>query len=104
MRPNRSLPFLFLLLLVAGSAGSVVAQSFTLEQVMSSPFPSELTVSKRGDKLAWAFDAEGKRNIWVAEGPAFAAGSDGGTSLAGFRSKKPFGLSVNPMYAVGMTG
>src|SRR5436190_7972698 len=73
MRPNRSLPFLFLLLLVAGSAGSVVAQSFTLEQVMSSPFPSELTVSKRGDKLAWAFGAEGRRNIWVAEGPAFAA-------------------------------
>jgi dipeptidyl aminopeptidase/acylaminoacyl peptidase len=23
--------------------------------------------------MAWAFDAEGKRNIWVAEGPAFAA-------------------------------
>src|SRR5436190_21248723 len=73
MRPNRSLPFLFLLLLVAGSAGSVVAQSFTLEQVMSSPFPSELTVSKRGDKLAWAFDAEGKRNIWIAEAPSFGA-------------------------------
>ena len=49
------------------------AQSFTLEQVMSSPFPSELIVSKRGDKIAWAFDAEGKRNIWIAEAPAFAA-------------------------------
>ena len=49
------------------------AQSFTLEQVMSSPFPSELTVSKRGDKLAWAFDAEGKRNIWIAEAPAYVA-------------------------------
>ncbi len=48
------------------------AQSFTLEQVMSSPFPSELTVSKRGDKIAWAFDAEGKRNIWIAEAPSFA--------------------------------
>src|SRR6266566_2966217 len=47
------------------------AQSFTLEQVMSSPFPSELTVSKRGDKIAWAFDAEGKRNIWIAEAPSF---------------------------------
>jgi dipeptidyl aminopeptidase/acylaminoacyl peptidase len=46
---------------------------FTLEQVMSSPFPSELTVSKRADKIAWAFDAEGKRNIWTAEAPAFAA-------------------------------
>src|SRR3989441_4058111 len=49
------------------------AQSFTLEQVTSSPFPSELTVSKRGDKIAWAFDAEGKRNIWIAEAPGLAA-------------------------------
>jgi hypothetical protein len=49
------------------AAQLVGAQSFTLEQVMSSPFPSELTVSKRGDRVAWAFDAEGKRNIWIAE-------------------------------------
>ncbi|HXI24561.1 MAG TPA: prolyl oligopeptidase family serine peptidase [Pyrinomonadaceae bacterium] len=51
----------------------VHAQSFTLEQVTSSPFPSDLVVSKRGDKLAWAFDAEGKRNLWIAEAPAYAA-------------------------------
>src|SRR5437870_13812465 len=51
----------------------VKAQSFTLEQVTSAPFPSELTVSKRGDRVAWAFDAEGKRNVWIAEAPAFAA-------------------------------
>jgi dipeptidyl aminopeptidase/acylaminoacyl peptidase len=66
-----------LILLLAGIlfsfAAVAQAQNFTLEQVMSSPFPSDLIVSKRGDKLAWAFDAEGKRNIWVAEGPAFAA-------------------------------
>ncbi len=49
------------------------AQTFTLEQVMSSPFPSDLTVSKRGDRVTWAFDAEGKRNVWIAEAPAFAA-------------------------------
>src|SRR2546421_3874389 len=49
------------------------AQSFTLEQVTSSPFPSDLIVSKRGDKLAWAFDAEGERNIWIAEAPTYAA-------------------------------
>jgi dipeptidyl aminopeptidase/acylaminoacyl peptidase len=49
------------------------AQSFTLEQVTSSPFPSELVVSKHGDRLAWAFDAEGKRNIWIAEAPSFGA-------------------------------
>jgi dipeptidyl aminopeptidase/acylaminoacyl peptidase len=52
---------------------SARAQTFSLEQVMSSPFPSELTVSKHGDKIAWAFDAEGKRNVWIAEAPAFTA-------------------------------
>ena len=69
-------PLLLLLLAIAllvVVTGRIDAQSFTLEQVMSSPFPSELTVSKRGDKVAWAFDAEGKRNIWIAEAPAFAA-------------------------------
>jgi dipeptidyl aminopeptidase/acylaminoacyl peptidase len=60
-------------LLVLCASLSAFAQSFTLEQVMSSPFPSDLTVSKRGDKIAWAFDAEGKRNIWIAEAPAFTA-------------------------------
>ncbi len=44
---------------------------FSLEQVLSSPFPSDLISSPRGDKLAWVFDAEGKRNIWVAEAPGF---------------------------------
>jgi len=54
-------------------AGLAQAQSFTLEQVMSSPFPSDLVTTKRGDRIAWAFDAEGKRNIWTAEAPTFAA-------------------------------
>src|ERR1043166_761456 len=54
-------------------AGAAFAQSFTLEQVTSSPFPTDLVATKRGDKIAWAFDAEGKRNIWIAEAPTFAA-------------------------------
>ncbi|MEW6125889.1 MAG: alpha/beta fold hydrolase [Acidobacteriota bacterium] len=47
------------------------ANGFTLEQVMSSPFPSDLIASPDGNKIAWVFDAEGKRNIWIAEAPAF---------------------------------
>jgi dipeptidyl aminopeptidase/acylaminoacyl peptidase len=70
-RPWLLLPLAIALLVVV--TGRIDAQSFTLEQVMSSPFPSELTVSKGGDKVAWGFDAEGKRNIWIAEAPAFAA-------------------------------
>ncbi len=30
--------------------------------------------------------------------------ADGGTSFAGFSTKKPAGFSMKPMYAVGITG
>jgi len=49
------------------------AQTFTLEQIMSAPFPSELVVSRRGDRIAWINDAQGKRNVWLAEAPNFSA-------------------------------
>jgi dipeptidyl aminopeptidase/acylaminoacyl peptidase len=73
LRRHRRRFFLPLFVFFLVSAAQVSAQSFTLEQVMSSPFPSSLIASKRGDKLAWVFDAGGKRNIWIAEGPAFTA-------------------------------
>ena len=44
-----------------------VPRPFTLEQVMSAPFPSELTAAPAGSKVAWVFNAQGARNIWVAE-------------------------------------
>jgi dipeptidyl aminopeptidase/acylaminoacyl peptidase len=69
----RRRPLLLAIMVSLAFTAGVQAQSFTLEQVTSSPFPSDLIVSKRGDKLAWAFDAEGKRNIWIAEAPAYAA-------------------------------
>ncbi|MGE0884545.1 MAG: prolyl oligopeptidase family serine peptidase [Blastocatellales bacterium] len=46
---------------------------FTIEQVLSSPFPSDLIAAPVGERIAWVFDAEGKRNIWVADGPDFKA-------------------------------
>lgn len=62
---------LFSIALVMLGASLAWGNGFTLEQVMSSPFPSDLIASKSGDKVAWVFDAEGKRNIWIAEAPAF---------------------------------
>jgi dipeptidyl aminopeptidase/acylaminoacyl peptidase len=47
--------------------------SFTLEQVMSSPFPYSLTAATHADRVAWVFDARGVRNIWVVDGPDFQA-------------------------------
>jgi dipeptidyl aminopeptidase/acylaminoacyl peptidase len=43
------------------------AQSFTLQQVMSAPFTSELQAAPQGNRLLWIANQEGKRNIWVAE-------------------------------------
>ncbi len=59
-------------LLVCSSA---LAQNhpFTLEQVMSSPFPTELTSAAQANRIAWVFNSKGERNIWVADAPAFAA-------------------------------
>jgi dipeptidyl aminopeptidase/acylaminoacyl peptidase len=45
----------------------------TLEELMSVPFPENLTAAKTANRVAWTFNQEGKRNIWVAEGPSFAA-------------------------------
>ena len=49
------------------------AARFTLEQVMSSPFPSSLIAAEHSPRVAWVFDAKGVRNIWVADAPTFAA-------------------------------
>ena len=55
-------------LLVPIIAGVAVARgSSTLEQVMSSPFPTDFVASPMGGRVAWVFDARGVRNIWVAE-------------------------------------
>jgi dipeptidyl aminopeptidase/acylaminoacyl peptidase len=61
------------LLLTLSLIGSAAARGngFSIEQVLASPFPSDLIASPKGDKVAWIFDAQGRRNIWVAEAPAF---------------------------------
>src|SRR5690242_8957629 len=47
------------------------AATFTIEQAISAPFPSDLTASPTGGKFAWVFDENGARNIWVAEAPDY---------------------------------
>ena len=59
---------LFLLLLTSAGASS---QTFSLESVKGYPFPTELTASSQGSRIAWALDELGRRNVYVAEGPDF---------------------------------
>jgi len=49
--------------------GPIFAMS--LEDVMSSPFPSEFITASSKDRIAWVFNNEGRRNIWVADGPDY---------------------------------
>src|SRR3954466_12533721 len=80
--------FIFLAL----CAVPVFAQSapFTLDQVLSAPFPSSLTSSPSG-KIAWVSNAQGVRNIIVAEAPDYRARkataytSDDGQEMADLR-------------------
>ena len=47
------------------------AKHFTLEQIMSAPFPTDLTAAPKGGAVAWVLDQNGARNIWVAEAPDY---------------------------------
>src|SRR5947209_12453206 len=73
MKTTCSLVVLFVALMFCPAVFARQGGGFTLEQVLSSPFPSELDAARRGSRVAWVFDSEGRRNVWVAEGPQFQA-------------------------------
>lgn len=60
------------LLLVYVSRGDA-QEPFTIQQVLSAPFVSNLVAAKVGNRIAWTVNQEGRRNIYVAEGANFAA-------------------------------
>jgi dipeptidyl aminopeptidase/acylaminoacyl peptidase len=51
--------------------GAAPAKTFTLEQVLSAPFPYELTAAPGGGKVAWLLNESGARNVWMASAPDF---------------------------------
>lgn len=61
------------LFVVFFASGAQAQDRFTLEQILSAPFPEELVASKTGSRIAWTLNEQGKRNVWVAEGPDFNA-------------------------------
>ena len=73
MRTLKKMRPLMLTLICLAIAPIINAQSFTMEQIKSYPFPNELTTAGTGSRIAWAFNERGLRNIWVAEGPDFKA-------------------------------
>lgn len=75
-RMNRTLSILFCFLLLTPFTilvGYSQDKDFSMEQVISYPFPAGLTVSSEGSRIAWTINKEGIRNIFVSEGPGFSS-------------------------------
>jgi dipeptidyl aminopeptidase/acylaminoacyl peptidase len=83
-RAGAALPTTALLIAAAFFAETARAQapSFTLESALSAAFPGGPTASPAGGRVAWIFDAQGSRNIWIGE-PG-ANGSFTSRQLTGF--------------------
>jgi dipeptidyl aminopeptidase/acylaminoacyl peptidase len=65
--------FFMAVVLVAGAAHAAPAPegTFTMEQVLGYPYPTELVAARTGDAVAWVLDERGARNVWTAAAPAF---------------------------------
>ncbi len=83
--------FALIALSLAWATGVSAQGTFTLEQVLSAPFHSGLVAARSGDRITWASNHKGMRNIWVAEGPDFKArqltsySEDDGGELSGIQ-------------------
>src|SRR5436190_22635486 len=68
---------LSLLLSIALAAASLPQNrpsgAFSVDQILSFPSPDNLLASPAGSTIAWTFNERGARNIYVADGPEFAA-------------------------------
>jgi Tol biopolymer transport system component len=71
------------------AAPAAVQQRFTLQQVLSAPFPAQPVADPGGNRVAWVLNAEGVRNIWVTEVPDYQSrqvttyGADDGQAVSG---------------------
>src|ERR1700753_458702 len=74
-RPAQLLVSALFLIATILPLGATPAESpFTLEQVMSAPFVSDLTAAPAGARVAWVANDKGRRNIWVAQTGSHASG------------------------------
>ena len=51
---------------VMSTGGAAATSGFTIEQVLSAPFASDIVVAPDGPDFAWVSNAAGRRNVWLA--------------------------------------
>ena len=62
---RRSLPFATIAMAFLATQPAE-ADSFTIEQVLSAPYPTDLVAAPDGGRFAWVSDSAGVRNVWLA--------------------------------------
>ena len=72
--------FVFFILFTGQGLSGQGQAPFSLEAVLSAPFPTDLTAAPESDKLAWVFNHNGVRNIWLTDAPGQKA-----RQLTGYR-------------------
>jgi len=60
--------------LLLGATPAARPAGFTIEQVLSAPFASDLVAAPAGSAFAWASDSRGRRNLWLATAHAAGGG------------------------------
>jgi dipeptidyl aminopeptidase/acylaminoacyl peptidase len=90
-RVLRQFTVTFLFALTLAPVSAFAGSNFSLEQILSSPFPSDLIAAKQTGRVAWTVNAKGVRNVWIADPPTFAArqltkyNADDGQPIASLR-------------------
>ena len=68
-----SLLSLCVLCFSALGAAQSASGGFSLQQILSSPLPTNLVAAERAGRIAWVFSFKGDRNVWIADAPRFEA-------------------------------
>jgi dipeptidyl aminopeptidase/acylaminoacyl peptidase len=102
-----------IVLLACTLFGATAPQNFSMQEVLSYPFPETLVSSTDGNAIAYAINQRGERSIWFAGAPAYtprvlvAGQQDDGRSIGsvqlsrdGSRLVYAYGSSENPSLSV----
>ena len=67
----KALAVLGALAALGSAAPAAHGADFSMAQVLSYPFVSQLVSAPKADRLAWVRNLNGVRNVWAAQGPDY---------------------------------
>lgn len=79
---------------ISGPRPATAQAPFSVRDVLSYSFASGIVASPAGDRIAWIENAQGERNIWIAEGPEWRGHAV--TNYVGDDGQEIAGLAFTP--------